>query len=250
MACAYLWEICDALGTEHWTRRSHAAGHVRRGQRRPADGQPARPGAQRAARHGDRHAAASLLRLDYPRYEIILIDDNTDDEALWRPVEAWCRRHSVKFVHLADWPGYKSGALNYALREMTDPRGRGDRRRRLRLPDRAGVPAPLRAGLRRAVGRLRPVAAGLPGLGALVATTGGCTTPTSTSSPSPSPRATSATARSSPARWGSSAGSRSSSSAAGTSGASPRTPSCRCACSGQAGPGCMWTSRGGTASCR
>ena len=32
----------------------------------------------------------SLLRLDYPRYEIILIDDNTDDEELWRPVEAWC----------------------------------------------------------------------------------------------------------------------------------------------------------------
>jgi cellulose synthase/poly-beta-1,6-N-acetylglucosamine synthase-like glycosyltransferase len=63
----------------------------------------------------------SLLRIDYPRYEIILIDDNTDDEALWRPVERWCRRHGVKFAHLADWPGYKSGALNYALREMTDP---------------------------------------------------------------------------------------------------------------------------------
>jgi hypothetical protein len=28
----------------------------------------------------------------------------------------------VKFVHLMDWPGYKSGALNYALRELTDPR--------------------------------------------------------------------------------------------------------------------------------
>ena len=27
----------------------------------------------------------SLLRLDYPRYEVILIDDNTDDEDLWRP---------------------------------------------------------------------------------------------------------------------------------------------------------------------
>ena len=64
----------------------------------------------------------TLLRLDYPRYEIILIDDNTDDEELWRPVEAWCRRHGVKFAHLQDWPGYKSGALNYALRELTDPR--------------------------------------------------------------------------------------------------------------------------------
>jgi len=26
----------------------------------------------------------SLIRLDYPRYEVILIDDNTDDESLWR----------------------------------------------------------------------------------------------------------------------------------------------------------------------
>ncbi len=62
----------------------------------------------------------SLLRLDYPRYEVILIDDNTDDETLWRPVEEWCARHGVKFAHLMDWPGYKSGALNYALRELTD----------------------------------------------------------------------------------------------------------------------------------
>ena len=63
----------------------------------------------------------SLLRLDYPRYEVILIDDNTDDEDLWRPVEAWCNRHNVKFKHLENWPGYKSGALNYALRNLTDP---------------------------------------------------------------------------------------------------------------------------------
>jgi hypothetical protein len=36
-------------------------------------------------------------------------------------VEAWCERHLVKFAHLTDWPGYKSGALNYALRQMTSP---------------------------------------------------------------------------------------------------------------------------------
>src|SRR5208283_2379198 len=63
----------------------------------------------------------ALLRLDYPRYEVILIDDNTDDESLWRPVEAWCGRHGVKFAHLDNWPGYKSGALNYALRKLTSP---------------------------------------------------------------------------------------------------------------------------------
>src|SRR6202453_735563 len=118
MACAYLWEICDALGTEHWRRRitpttqlevadsdlPFVSLHV------PAHNEPPDMVIE---------TLRSLLRLDYPRYEIILIDDNTDDEALWRPVEDWCLRHAVKFAHLADWPGYKSGALNYALREMT-----------------------------------------------------------------------------------------------------------------------------------
>ena len=42
-----------------------------------------------------------------------------DDEALWRPVEGVVRKeHDVKFVHLSNWPGYKSGALDYTLRTM------------------------------------------------------------------------------------------------------------------------------------
>jgi len=121
LSCAYLWEICEALGTENSRRRSA-------------------PDPTFAARDGDLpmislHVPAhneppdmvidtlrSLVRMDYPRYEVILIDDNTDDESLWRPVERWCARHGVKFAHLQDWPGYKSGALNYALRHLTDPR--------------------------------------------------------------------------------------------------------------------------------
>jgi hypothetical protein len=63
----------------------------------------------------------ALAAADHPRYEIILIDDNTDDESLWRPVQAWCHQHGLKFAHLDDWPGYKSGALNYALRRLTSP---------------------------------------------------------------------------------------------------------------------------------
>src|SRR6266571_4542280 len=121
MACAYLWEICDALGTEHWTRR--VTPQVRFDV--PAAELPF------VSLHVPAHneppdmvidTLRSLLRIDYPRFEIILIDDNTDDEALWRPVESWCLRHRVKFKHLENWPGYKSGALNYALREMTDER--------------------------------------------------------------------------------------------------------------------------------
>ena len=121
LACAYLWEICDALGSEHWRRRLN----------RPEPGRVPDAELPFVSLHVPAHneppdmvldTLRSLLRLDYPRYEVVVIDDNTDDEALWRPVEAWCRRHGAKFAHLADWPGYKSGALNYALRQLTDPR--------------------------------------------------------------------------------------------------------------------------------
>lgn len=62
----------------------------------------------------------ALARLEYPDYEVIVIDDNTTDERLWRPVEERCRELGFRFYHLENWPGFKSGALNFALRE-TDP---------------------------------------------------------------------------------------------------------------------------------
>jgi cellulose synthase/poly-beta-1,6-N-acetylglucosamine synthase-like glycosyltransferase len=118
LSCAYLWEICDALGTEHWRRRITATTPLNVPDRElpmvslhvPAHNEPPEMVIE---------TLRSLIRLEYPRYEVILIDDNTDDESLWRPVKAWCARHGVKFAHLDDWPGYKSGALNYALRELT-----------------------------------------------------------------------------------------------------------------------------------
>jgi cellulose synthase/poly-beta-1,6-N-acetylglucosamine synthase-like glycosyltransferase len=120
MGCAYLWELCNALGRVHW-------------QRRVTEGALAETGA--TLPFVSLHVPAyneppemvidtlrSLQSLQYPNFEIIAIDDNSDDETLWRPLEAWCHENSVKFVHLEDWPGYKSGALNYALRNLTDPR--------------------------------------------------------------------------------------------------------------------------------
>jgi cellulose synthase/poly-beta-1,6-N-acetylglucosamine synthase-like glycosyltransferase len=120
LGTAYLWELCDALGSEDWRRRirSGAPAVVVDGElpfvslQVPAHNEPPDMVIE---------TLTELLALDYPNYEIIAIDDNTDDESLWRPVEQWCQGHGVKFVHLEDWPGYKSGALNYALREMTDP---------------------------------------------------------------------------------------------------------------------------------
>src|SRR6266542_2522171 len=121
LACAYLWEICDAIGSETWRRRATPAVLAL-----PAGGEGPFVSLDVPAHNEPPDMVIdtlrSLLRLDYPRYEVILIDDNTDDESLWRPVERWCQRHMVKFAHLQDWPGYKSGALNYALRELTDQR--------------------------------------------------------------------------------------------------------------------------------
>ncbi len=62
-------------------------------------------------------------RIDYPNFEVVVIDNNTSDPAVWGPVEAYCRdRERVRFVHVAPWPGYKAGACNLALRRYTDPR--------------------------------------------------------------------------------------------------------------------------------
>ncbi len=59
----------------------------------------------------------ALARLDYPDFEVIVIDNNTLDEAVWRPVEAHCRRlgERFRFFHVAPLAGFKAGALNYAL---------------------------------------------------------------------------------------------------------------------------------------
>lgn len=59
----------------------------------------------------------SLAQLDYPNIEVLLIDNNTPRESTWRPLEAACRDlgSQFRFLHLHKWPGYKSGALNFAL---------------------------------------------------------------------------------------------------------------------------------------
>ena len=56
----------------------------------------------------------ALANLDYPNYEVLMIDDNTTDPTLWRPVELHCKKLGFKFYHLENWPGFKSGALNFA----------------------------------------------------------------------------------------------------------------------------------------
>ena len=97
----------------------------------------------------------SLLALDWPAFEVLVVDNNTRDPALWRPVQAhvaarmqalypahaatdtttpepvanagqgsYADRQTsprLRFFHLPAWPDFKAGALNYAL-DQTDPR--------------------------------------------------------------------------------------------------------------------------------
>jgi exo-beta-1,3-glucanase (GH17 family)/cellulose synthase/poly-beta-1,6-N-acetylglucosamine synthase-like glycosyltransferase len=60
----------------------------------------------------------ALARLDYPDYEVLVIDNNTRDEAVWRPVEAHCALLGARFrfFHVEGLQGFKAGALNLALR--------------------------------------------------------------------------------------------------------------------------------------
>jgi hypothetical protein len=64
----------------------------------------------------------ALAALDYPNFEVLVIDNNTEDSALWRPVEAHCLRLGprFRFFHLDEWPGAKAGALNFALTQSAD----------------------------------------------------------------------------------------------------------------------------------
>ncbi len=69
--------------------------------------------------HMVRQTLDALARLDYPDYEVLVVDNNTTDPALWEPVAEHCARLGARFrfFHLGKWPGFKAGALNFALRE-------------------------------------------------------------------------------------------------------------------------------------
>jgi exo-beta-1,3-glucanase (GH17 family)/cellulose synthase/poly-beta-1,6-N-acetylglucosamine synthase-like glycosyltransferase len=60
----------------------------------------------------------ALNRLDYPDFEVLVVDNNTRDPETWRPVEAFCRGlgRRFRFFHLDRCDGFKAGALNFALR--------------------------------------------------------------------------------------------------------------------------------------
>jgi exo-beta-1,3-glucanase (GH17 family)/cellulose synthase/poly-beta-1,6-N-acetylglucosamine synthase-like glycosyltransferase len=69
-----------------------------------------------------RKTLEALAKVDYPNLEVLVMDNNTKDPAVWEPVKADCERLGpmFRFFHLENWPGFKAGAINHAL-EQTAP---------------------------------------------------------------------------------------------------------------------------------
>jgi len=63
-----------------------------------------------------------LALLDYPAFEVLVIDNNTTDERLWRPVEQHCDQLGprFRFLHVEGITGAKAGALNWAARHIDE----------------------------------------------------------------------------------------------------------------------------------
>ena len=84
LCCAYLWEICDALGTEHWRRRITSANRPQVADRDlpmvslhvPAHNEPPDMVIE---------TLRSLLRLDYPRFAGLHRGDRPADRRVRGP---------------------------------------------------------------------------------------------------------------------------------------------------------------------
>jgi hypothetical protein len=106
LACTFAFETCDVLCLTRWERkigppdtayRPFVSLHVA-AYNEPPDMLI--------------ETIQSLEAIDYPAFEIVVIDNNTTDPEVWEPVEAYCAtRDRVRFVHVERWPGFKSGGL-------------------------------------------------------------------------------------------------------------------------------------------
>jgi cellulose synthase/poly-beta-1,6-N-acetylglucosamine synthase-like glycosyltransferase len=61
-----------------------------------------------------------LAKLDYPDFEVLVIDNNTKDPLTWQPVERHCQTLGTRFrfFHVDPLKGFKAGALNFAMANM------------------------------------------------------------------------------------------------------------------------------------
>ena len=63
----------------------------------------------------------SISKLRWSAFEVLVVDNNTSDESIWRPIEELCRRLGprFRFFHLEDVVGAKAGALNRIMPEVS-----------------------------------------------------------------------------------------------------------------------------------
>lgn len=126
LSIGYVWELVDVLARWDWARRVELDREVAQ-----AVGAGLGDSSPFVSLHVPTHneppdlvieTLQTLLDLDYADYEILVLDNNTEDTALWHPVAEFCEQHPrLRFFHLSDWPGFKSGALNFGLTQ-TDGR--------------------------------------------------------------------------------------------------------------------------------
>jgi cellulose synthase/poly-beta-1,6-N-acetylglucosamine synthase-like glycosyltransferase len=64
----------------------------------------------------------SLAKMNYPNLMIQVVDNNTTDPEVWKPLEQLCKDLGERFtfVHLEDWPGFKAGALNETTKYLPE----------------------------------------------------------------------------------------------------------------------------------
>jgi len=67
----------------------------------------------------------SMSEIAYKNFEVLVIDNNTKDEAVWRPVEKYVKTlgDKFKFFHVDKLSGFKAGALNYVL-QFVNPKAK------------------------------------------------------------------------------------------------------------------------------
>lgn len=64
----------------------------------------------------------AIAQVHYSNYEVVVIDNNTQDPNLWRPVQQHCAQlgDRFRFFHVDRLSGAKAGALNFALRHTVN----------------------------------------------------------------------------------------------------------------------------------
>lgn len=119
-----LFVIAVVLAEAHEWAEAHFATSRRRAFARRSHGELAPKVSIHVPAHDEPPAMLietlnALARLEYPDFEVIVIDNNTADEAKWRPVEAHCAHLGprFRFFHVSPLAGFKAGALNFALQQ-------------------------------------------------------------------------------------------------------------------------------------